>query len=175
MYRDFRQGEGFARNKGLGRSRYPEPDTIRRITGWHTKQHVPSNDMPDGFPRSELGLPIVFQFKDEEKGDPPKTTLNPFVGGQALERMASPLVLKPLAITKDHAIPLILCLHTPGVQQVELQDENKTCLTPRHAVPIQNRAFAAEGSPLHGLTPNGSALEAFLAFAQAKGFTEVLR
>ncbi|MGO9108074.1 MAG: type III-B CRISPR module RAMP protein Cmr1 [Thermoguttaceae bacterium] len=175
IYRYFRQGEDFARNPGQGRSRYPEPETIRRITGRRMRRHAPWDDMPDGFPRAEFGLPIVFHFKDEDKGEPPTTTLNPFVEGKALERMASPLILKPLALTKDKALPLILCLNTPRIQQVELQDENKQCLTPRHAVPIRSSVFDAEGSPLHGLSTVGSALEAFLAFARAEGFTEVTR
>ena len=175
MYRFFRQGVDFARNPGPGRSRYPEPETIRRITQRRMHRHVPWDDMPDGFPRAELGLPIVFHFKDEDKDEPPTTTLNPFVDGKALERMASPLILKPLALEDKTAIPLILCLNTPGVQQVELQDDGKNSLTPRHAVPIQDRAFAVEGSPLHGLTSNGSALEAFLAFAREEGFAEVMQ
>ena len=53
MYRHFRQGEGFARNDGPGRSRYPEAETIRRITKRRMKKHEPRNDMPDGFPRGD--------------------------------------------------------------------------------------------------------------------------
>ncbi len=175
MYRFFRQGVDFARDPGPGRSRYPEPETIRRITQRRMHQHVPWDDMPDGFPRAELGLPIVFHFKDEDKGEPPTTTLNPFVDGKALERMASPLILKPLALENGKAVPLILCLNTPGVQRVELQDDNKNCLTPRHSVPVQSSEFTVEGSPLHGLSANGSALDAFLAFARSEGFREVTR
>ena len=70
--------------------------------------------------RAELGLPIVFHFKDDDQGEPRTTTLYPFLDGKALERMASPLIFKPLAITRDSAVPLILCLNTPGVQRVEL-------------------------------------------------------
>lgn len=175
MYRHFRQGEDFARDSGPGRSRYPEPDTIRRITNRWMNAHSPSDDMPDGFPRAEIGLPIIFHFKDEDRGDPPTTTLNPFVDGKALERMASPLILKPLALREGNAVQLIACLKTPGIQQVELQDENRDCLTPKHAVPIRSSNFAAEGLPLHDLSTDGSALDAFLAYARSEGFTEVSR
>jgi CRISPR-associated protein Cmr1 len=177
LYRFFRQGEGFARNPGArdrdpGRSLYPEAETIRRITRRRMPKHEPWKGMPDGFPRAELGLPIVFQFKGADQGEPAATTLYPFVEGKAAERMASPLILKPLALSRDSALPMIVCLNTAGILTVELQDENKRCLTPRHAVPVRSAAFDAKGSPLCGLSPVGSAVEAFLAFARAADFTE---
>jgi len=172
MYRYFRQGEGFARHPGPARSCYPEAETVRRIRRRRMFKHEPWVDMPDGFPRAEFGLPIVFHFKDEDKGEPPTSTLCPFVEGKTAERMASPLILKPLLLARDKAVPLILCLNTAGIQQVELQDENKQCLTPRHAVPIRSSVLGAAISPLQGLSPAGSALEAFLAFARREGFTE---
>jgi CRISPR-associated protein Cmr1 len=172
LYRYFRQGEDFARNPGPGRSRYPEAETVRRIMRRRMFRHEPWVDMPDGFPRAEFGLPIVFQFKDEEQGEPPASTLRPFVGGKTVERMASPLILKPLVLTRDKAVPLILRLNTAGVRQVELQDTDQHCLTPRHAVGVVSSAFTAKGSPLSGLSTAGSALEAFLAFAREEGFTE---
>src|SRR5208283_5405896 len=70
MYRYFRQGEGFARNPGPARSCYPEAETVRRIRRRRMFKHEPWVDMPDGFPRAEFGLPIVFHFKDEEQGEP---------------------------------------------------------------------------------------------------------
>jgi CRISPR-associated protein Cmr1 len=170
--RHFRQGEGFARNPNQGRSRYPEPETIRRITGRRLEKHEPWDDMPDGFPRAELGLPIVFHFKDDKHGEPQQTTLNAYMDGVALERMASPLILKPLALANRKAVPVILRLTTTGIRQVELQDEDRHCLTPRHAVPVQDPTFTVLSSPLHGLSTNGSALEAFLNFAKQSGFRE---
>jgi CRISPR-associated protein Cmr1 len=176
LFKHFRQGEGFARNPGQGRSRYPEPETIRRITGRRWDKHEPWDNMPDGFPRAELGLPIVFHFKDEDRGEPLQTLLNPYVNGEALERMASPLILKPLALASQQAVPLILRLATPGVQHVELQDDGRNCLTPRHAVPVQDPSFAQTGLPLHGLSASGSALEAFVNFARGRtGFEEYNR
>ncbi len=102
LLRDFRQGAGFARNPGQqtrrpGRSRYPEPETIRRVTGQRSSQHARLTHVPDdAFPRAELGLPIVFHFRGQ--GEPsPDTILYPAIGadGTRRERMASPLILKP--------------------------------------------------------------------------------
>jgi len=79
--RQFLQGEGMGRNPGQGhnrpgRSRWPEPETIRRLTGKRNKRYMRMEEIPeDAFPRAELGLPIVFHFKDE--GDPGDVQLDP--------------------------------------------------------------------------------------------------
>ncbi|WP_295544152.1 RAMP superfamily CRISPR-associated protein [uncultured Thiohalocapsa sp.] len=93
----FRQGEGIGRNPGNagaqhpGRSRWPEPDMIRRQTHRHAPAHPPQHPRQDLYPRAAFGLPIVFHFKDERLGEPSQQQLVP-VGG---DRMASPLILRP--------------------------------------------------------------------------------
>ena len=93
----FRQGSNVGRNAGSGnrpgRSRWPEPDTIRKSTGRHAPGHEPEHKAAGHYPRAAFGLPIVFHFKSP--GDPkgPKgkgVTLNPADG----DRMASPLILR---------------------------------------------------------------------------------
>jgi CRISPR-associated protein Cmr1 len=129
-------------------------------------------------------LPIVFKFIDDKSGDPKRTTLQPYVGGteneqgtpdspdihltggEVKERMASPVILKPLAFTKDVAVAIILPLQTRGVGHVALLNDNGADLTPRHAVPVQEAAFVGyHNSPIRGLTTTGSALDAFLHLA----------
>jgi CRISPR-associated protein Cmr1 len=94
----FRQGPGFGRNRGNqttnhprpGRSRWPEPDTIRELTNTHAPQHEPVHPAKGRwFPRAYFGLPIIFHFKDKE--DPGDATLKP----SGKERMASPIILRP--------------------------------------------------------------------------------
>lgn len=193
--RDFRQGEGVARDrrpKGPpSRSHFPEPDTIRRITG-KVKGHQPRDEV-DGFPRAEFGLPIVFHFKDDRSQlEPQETALYPFFQektpdgprldhdgfpiGETKDRMASPIILKPLALADGGFIPIILQLRSPLPSRVELRD-NQTgeCLTPRRLVPIRDAAFASGKCPINGRSQGGSALEAFLAFAQERGFRKVVR
>lgn len=93
----FRQGEGTGRNPRRpgtntpGRSRWPEPDMIRRQTGRHAPEHRPEHPVRDLYPRAAFGLPIVFHFKDENKGEPAQQLLVPEGG----DRMASQLVLRP--------------------------------------------------------------------------------
>ena len=93
MLQRFRQGPDVGRNPGQGnrpgRSRWPEPDVIRRAAGRHAPMHEPEHRARGLYPRAAFGLPIVFHFKDGE--DPRDQVLNP-VGH---DRMASPLILRP--------------------------------------------------------------------------------
>lgn len=85
-YQQFRQW----RNGPRGRSKWPEPDEIRRLTKTHSHGHEPRHPVHK-FPRGQFGLPIIFHFKDKKNGDPDDTTLK----GESLERLASPLGFKP--------------------------------------------------------------------------------
>ncbi len=96
--RQFRQGIELGRNpksegsqSPAGRSRWPEPDMIRRQTGRHSHGHMPTHPVTTAYPRAAYGLPIVFHFKDENKGEPAQHLLIPEGG----DRLASPLILRP--------------------------------------------------------------------------------
>ncbi|MBK1645221.1 type III-B CRISPR module RAMP protein Cmr1 [Thiocapsa imhoffii] len=111
--RDFRQAVNVGRNPPSdepnrpGRSRWPEPDTIRLLTGHHAHGHAPTHPVTNAYPRAAFGLPIVFHFKDENKGEPPQQLLVPEGG----DRMASPLILRPYWSGQAWH-PAVLCL--PG-------------------------------------------------------------
>lgn len=82
------------KKKRPGRNRWPEPDEIRRLTRSSFSRHREPLSMIGAFPRSQFGLPIIFQFKDSDKGDPQTTTLQ---GVQKeSSRLASPLIIKPV-------------------------------------------------------------------------------
>lgn len=100
-FQQFRQGVGNGRNSGdkgrPGRSRWPEPDEIRRLTNCKADNHAPVHPVSK-FPRAVFGTPIIFHFKDHDKrrpdaedADPADSTLNPLSTG----RFASPLILRP--------------------------------------------------------------------------------
>ena len=114
---DFRQGSELGRNKGStksgGRSRWPEPDAIRSITGEYLilgeKNHKPIHEAKNIFPRAMFGLPIIVKFKNDEKDDnknwikfpdkpePKKTTIEPVNA----DRLASPLFIRPFYLETD--------------------------------------------------------------------------
>jgi CRISPR-associated protein Cmr1 len=182
FWRYFRQGEGFARNSGRqpnrpGRSRYPEPETIRRVTKPPSRLHPRLAHIPDdAFPRAELGLPIVFHYQGQ--GEPPDTALYPANGpeGQRRDRLASPLILKPLALANGQAVPLVLRLVTPRLTGVDLRRGDASLTLPPTTVVQDGRLATYRDSPLGGAA-SGSALDAFFALARRpdNDFQEVTR
>lgn len=93
---DFRQKANIGRNptsappKPAGRSRWPEPDAIRRIQKTHDPRHAPEHKAGNIFPRGMFGMPIIFKFVGHNK-EPGETTLQP----KGKERFASPLFIRP--------------------------------------------------------------------------------
>ncbi len=146
---DFRQKVGIARDERPGqprpgRSRWPEADSIREAAKLPTYAHRPCHPARPFYPRADLGLPIVFQFKGQNEPDQHELE----AAGQGATRMASPIILKPLALSLDEAVPFCLVLAaphvwsrgTPGVRlsgprgvnpliQTELEDPAKARLT----------------------------------------------
>jgi CRISPR-associated protein Cmr1 len=187
-FKHFRQGVELGRNgdnpKFPKRSRWPEPEAVRMTTEQRLPKHGVLNTSNEvAFPRAEFGLPIVFHFKDEDKwnptnpdADPEQTVLYPSAGadGKKRERMASPLILKPLALQNGKAVPLILRLRTPDLEGVDLRRAETSLNLPTTTAIRDPHLSSYPNSPL-AESPNGSAIEAFLAFSRAEGFTEVTR
>lgn len=175
LLQEFRQGVGVGRNYGQtknrpGRSRWPEPESIRGITGKRYHGYQPMPQMPqDAFPRTEFGLPIIFHFP--QNGDPGAPELYPIRGGAEKTRMSSPLILRPLRCQNGECLQEILCLVTEPVREVVL---NKGSNLPHRSTRIRDKGFARYpnsplGPPGPGLKPRsaaGSALEAFCAYAE---------
>ena len=116
--RDFRQ----ARPPGQrpGRSLWSEPDKISRLTGtWYNPNHVPRHPV-EKFPRAKFGLPIIFKFKDDGQGDPQPTTLQGarIEGNKYIDRLASPLILRPIACS-DGALGLAAILEWEPINSDE--------------------------------------------------------
>ncbi len=178
-FRHFRQGLGFGRNQGQkpdrpGRSRYPEPETIRRVMNAGLNKHARQKEIPDdAFPRAEFGLPIMFIF---QSGDPDDTVLYPDNDSarKKRERMASPLILKPLTLQSGKAVPLILQLRTHSLTGVDLRHHDHSVPLPTTPTIRDPKLARYPNSPL-ARSSTGSAIEAFLAFARSEGFTEVNR
>lgn len=168
VLQQFRQGINFARNQGEkrpGRSRFPEAETIRELVKKRSSQHQRLTNIPcNAFPRAEFGLPIIFHFQGEKQGEPPDTTLTPFYEGKGQERMASPIILKPLALQDGQVIPMILQLNTPQLSQVILKSKHQQ-FGPLSETSIRGERLSSYfNSPLAG--SSGSALDAFLVFAK---------
>lgn len=114
-----------------GRSNWPEPEAIRELTDRRDPKYK-KLDHPQKFPRAAFGLPIIFHFKDGETGDPKDTILQGLTKGSdhnAIDRLASPLILRPVICTDNRAVGLALVLeglHIPpgGLYLVEENDQD---------------------------------------------------
>jgi CRISPR-associated protein Cmr1 len=95
-----------------GRSYWPEPDTIRKLTGARSADHRNPVTQVEAFPRAVFGLPIIFHFKD--RADPPETRLVPQVNGVQKSRLASPLLLRPHRAPDGSIEALALVLAHPA-------------------------------------------------------------
>jgi CRISPR-associated protein Cmr1 len=106
-FRQFRTGN-------QGRSYWPEPDAIRKITGKSAPAHSdPIVANVTKFPRAQFGLPIIFHFRldGHRRGDPDDTSLE----GAKTDRHASPLILRPLVTANGRAFGLAVVLSGPRV------------------------------------------------------------
>jgi CRISPR-associated protein Cmr1 len=100
-YQNFRQ----SRITFRGRSHWPAADTIRKKTGDFEPDHRPIHDVFGKIPRAQLGLPIIFKFAFKDPKDPQPTTLQ---GKGKIDRMASPLIIRPIECKGGAAIALVL-------------------------------------------------------------------
>ena len=167
VYRDFRQKETFARDSGSGgrpgRSRWPEPDTIKHKIDPRRSWYHPIAPHPVfGFPRADLGLPIIFQFKDEKKGDPQKTTLQG--GNDGRRRFASPVITKAVSDGKGKFQSLLLILNAPHVWEF-----GNLSLTNAPDVTRPEIEVTKSGPPMNGQNVR----EALESYAVAEGMTRV--
>ncbi len=144
-----------------GRSHWPEAEEIRRLTGQRHAKHQPLGSAIHQFPRAKFGLPIIFHFKDmnrhnpnDRRSDPADTTLQ---GRGTIDRLASPLILRPLATANDQAVGLaailIGCEAPPGgiILKTKYRDHDVEATI--------NEDDASKVRPLNGET---DVLQAFL-------------
>ncbi|MDU4437374.1 MAG: type III-B CRISPR module RAMP protein Cmr1 [Neisseria sp.] len=160
--RDFRQGKEVGRNpssdikKPAGRSRWSEPDEIRRITRTHSDRHKPEHPAGDLFARGVFGMPIIFHFVGGD--EPADTTLQP----KCKERMASPLIIRPVWDGKGgfQAAALSLPLDKVLNVSVELKKQNKETV---HPVTLWEESKARQVKPLSE-NGGGNPIDAFLNY-----------
>lgn len=124
-YRKFRHKA----NKPMGRSLWPEPDSIREITGMKELKHrLPHPDIKPNtlvsFPRAQFGLPIIFKFKQDQYLDKLHSKDREPYAAQLLPkgktRLASPLILKTIATQQDKGFGAIVVLNQPTLSELDL-------------------------------------------------------
>ncbi|MDR0266838.1 MAG: type III-B CRISPR module RAMP protein Cmr1 [Paenibacillus sp.] len=125
VYKKFRGTPGFKK-----RSLWPEADSLRNITDMAVERHKQvhpkgkSRDELFAFPRAQLGLPIIFRFKQDPKHwlklpqewEPYDTTLKP----KGKNRLASSLITKVIALNEKKGVGAFIKLNQPQIKELEL-------------------------------------------------------
>ena len=94
VYRSYRQNRNKGEGPRPGRSKWPEADSLRKITGKSPRKHsIPITSPLPSFPRAALGMPIIFQFSPQDRDyEPDKIQITPKNSG----RMSSPVITKAI-------------------------------------------------------------------------------
>ncbi len=167
---DFRQNRrpGTEHNRP-GRSFWPEPEAIRRLTGQRKPIHAPLTPEIDAFPRARFGLPIIFHFKDMNRHNPGDPNSDPgdstLQGVGKLDRMASPLILRPLAYGDGRAIGLAALLKAPDVPPGGLRLKSGR---DEYTVSSDVTDSADQIKPLRKQHSNPDVFQAFLDFLKSE-------
>jgi CRISPR-associated protein Cmr1 len=122
------------------------------------------------FPRAQLGLPIVFQFSPNSPRDKANDCEAIPAGHGESNRMASPLILRPLGLQGGGAVAMVVQLQAEKPRGVKLSKLKAPAGTSaiRPVSEIEDPVLRSyPHSPLSA-SANGSAIEAFLAFARTR-------
>lgn len=177
-----------------GRSKWPEADSVRMISGNGEERHMRSLTVnAPAFPRAALGLPLELRFEDENRKGFPHPRRNKATGNKFDRdssnnciihayyngmscRMASPVLLRPFKTGDDKALAVVLRLNTTGLQEVYLASRNRR-LNRKTYPSIRGASLALyPGSPMgknkEGKVRSeaGCAVEAFLSYLQEQEF-----
>lgn len=160
QYKNFRQARR-AGGERPGRSYWPEPDAVRRLTRRSSPQHQqPVSDI-DKFPRGAFGLPIIFHFKDRD--DPPPTNT---LKGPDHDRLASRLLLRPLACAGGQTAGLAIILNAPKAPPGGLVLEVKPKSGRTQEFPVSSELNSDEAARISPLRNQSDPLRAFLSSLQ---------
>ena len=164
FYRRYRQ----CRPRPRARSKWPEPDSLRELTGCRDPRHqnlIRQPELLPSFPRAALGLPIIFQFKNGNRyKDRPRSDLEPYnvtltPKGKNQTRMASPVITKAICEGGIWYSAVIILPHE-HVYKLELETDIPKSVP--DFLPVQSE-FYKTLEPMRGCTDAIEGFEAFIA------------
>ena len=156
---DFRQKAGVARDAAHpprpGRSRWPEPDIVRRLNGADRNPQRFAHEVrykgPLAYPRAQFGLPIIAQWQKRDRnnqqyaaGEPPAFELK--LDGH--DRLASALIVKPLWTPQEWKACALWLERTPPPTQVGVAQNGQ--LLPNSLAPFDRMPDECSFEPLRG-------------------------
>lgn len=136
QYAAFRQD----RRPNFGRSYWPEPDSIRELTGQNSQAHQPEHPDRKWFPRAAFGLPIITKFntkKPSGRGDPePQVQLQPNPDIGSGDRWPSPVILKVIKLCDGRVLAAGLLLNQSHPEELVLKQGGSMITVPPSALPM---------------------------------------
>jgi CRISPR-associated protein Cmr1 len=131
--RDYRQGLNIGRNaegRAPKRSRWPEADMIRRLTGERSAAHSEDISHVNVAARAGFGMPMIIKFKDDMRGDPKQAQILPVLpirDGHSPDRLASPFLIRPLRLGESQFVAVCICLqYTVPIEKVRVVQGSRT-------------------------------------------------
>jgi CRISPR-associated protein Cmr1 len=163
----FRQQRGFAREQGTqrpGRSRWPEPDKIRHLTG-QTRGHMPRPEFKNdpAWPRAAFGLPIVGRFNGANEPGPFEITWQATGAAKPADRLASPLIVKALPLADGRFLPCALWLSRGFPDGMVVLTMNRTVVA-KSPAPFGKMRGNNDKDVHEALVDKASVREAFLGW-----------
>lgn len=147
--------------KKFGLSKWPEANEIRRLHELPPRlpEGVQETKLVPKFPRSAFGLPIVFHMAHDPEisKDPNLEGIPDQNSGAKYDRLASRLILRPLACSGGKSVGLAAILHAPSQPPTGLRLRD----APGDPVVIA-RLTRAEAQQIEPLNGNTNVLQAFL-------------
>lgn len=181
---NFRQGQNVGREPAStmrppherrpGRSRWPEADKVRQLVHRATA-HEPRHNATPAWPRAAFGLPIVARFQQEASKGQRYTPSEPAsfdlvwqdADGNAFDRLASPLILKPLALSNGQFAPIALWLDRAfpaGMVVAKIKDGPREIAPTATAAPFDRILADGDKPRFQPLVGHASVRDAFLAW-----------
>lgn len=109
-FRQYRLDKDTGAFKEHGKPVWPEPNAIREVT-----RDRRANFAEGPFPRAAFGLPVIFHFALPKHDKTPDETLKGAKNeqGKHYERLASPLILRPISCAEEKFVGLAIVLDSP--------------------------------------------------------------
>lgn len=169
-------------------SNWPEADKIRHIER-KTKTHTTQHSATAAWPRAGFGLPIIGQFQTTDRNDnrnayeePGRFELRWRAGKAEHDRLASPLIVKALALADSTFAPCALWLNRSYPQGAEVGlarprqggRANEKEVDPRTLAPFDRLVARDDTARFSALANKASLREAFLDWLHTNYQTTVV-
>ena len=173
QYQNYRQQRNDSeKGRNRGRSHWPEPDSIRMLTGQKSRKHKDFIEVPlPAFPRAALGLPIIFQFVHENGLE--KVTLKsiPPWKKDPAERMSSPVITKAIFYNNKWQSAVIILPRQDALNITPVHDI-KNVKSTQNIIGVKDKRYINTKN-YHPTQRADNAIDGFEIYIKNHGFNKI--